>query len=120
MTELKISKKKNIKGEHQAFFGIFLFFQMTSLQLYVWGSALNAPSIDPKCIVVESYLRLINQEYTIVRCNDPHMSPTGELPLLKDGAVWVAGVDRILTHLSNHKKDSNADLSPEQKANYLA
>ncbi|KAG0748556.1 hypothetical protein G6F57_001991 [Rhizopus arrhizus] len=93
---------------------------MTSLQLYVWGSALNAPSIDPKCIVVESYLRLINQEYTIVRCNDPHMSPTGELPLLKDGAVWVAGVDRIITHLSNHKKDSNADLSPEQKADYLA
>ncbi|RCH84916.1 hypothetical protein CU097_005975 [Rhizopus azygosporus] len=91
-----------------------------SLQLYVWGPALNTPSIDPKCIVVQSYLNLIKQEYTIVKCNDPQLSPTGELPILKDGSVWVAGVDRILTHLSKHKKDANADLSPEEKADYLA
>lgn len=50
---------------------------MSSLQLYVWGPALNTPSIDPKCIVVQSYLNLIKQEYTIVKCNDPQLSPTG-------------------------------------------
>jgi hypothetical protein len=50
---------------------------MTCMQLYVWGPALNAPSIDPKCIVIESYLRLIKQEFTTVKCNDPQQSPTG-------------------------------------------
>ncbi|KAI9276523.1 hypothetical protein BY458DRAFT_505211 [Sporodiniella umbellata] len=93
---------------------------MTKLQLYVWGSALNAPSIDPKCIIAESYLRLTKLEYSLVNCNDPQTSPTGELPLLKDGPVWIAGIDRILTHLSKHRKDANAALSPEEKADSLA
>ncbi|KAI9487633.1 MAG: hypothetical protein EXX96DRAFT_554047 [Benjaminiella poitrasii] len=93
---------------------------MSDIQLYVWGPALNAPSIDPKCIVIECYLRLIKQEYTIVRCNNPQQSPTGELPLLKNGSIWVAGVDRILTHFAQSNKDANEDLLPEQKAEYLA
>ncbi|KAI7899654.1 Tom37 C-terminal domain-containing protein [Cokeromyces recurvatus] len=93
---------------------------MSTMQLYVWGPALNAPSIDPKCVVIESYLRLIQQSYTIVRCNDPQQSPTGELPLLKNGSAWIAGVDRILAHLAHCNKDANKNLLPEQKAEYLA
>lgn len=90
------------------------------MQLYVWGPALNAPSIDPKCVVIESYLRLVKQKYTIVTCNDPQTSPTGELPLLKDGSVWIAGASRILNHLVKRGKDANNDLTAEQKAEYLA
>ncbi|KAI8083336.1 outer mitochondrial membrane transport complex protein-domain-containing protein [Gilbertella persicaria] len=93
---------------------------MPEVQLYVWGPALNAPSIDPKCIAIEAYLRLIKQKYTIVKCNDPQQSPTGELPLLKDGSIWIAGLDRILTHLTKQGKDANKDLTLEQKADYLA
>lgn len=48
------------------------------MQLYTWGAALNVPSIDPKCVVIESYLRLIKQEYTVVKCNNPQQSPTGK------------------------------------------
>lgn len=44
----------------------------------------------------------------------------GELPLLKDGTTWVAGVDRILAHLAKRGLDGNRELSPEQKAEYLA
>ncbi|KAI8987521.1 hypothetical protein BDF20DRAFT_813595 [Mycotypha africana] len=44
----------------------------------------------------------------------------GELPLLKDGSVWVAGVDRILNHFEKKGKDGNEALSEEQKADYLA
>ncbi|OBZ82464.1 hypothetical protein A0J61_09487 [Choanephora cucurbitarum] len=93
---------------------------MAGMQLYVWGPALNAPSVDPKCIVIEAYLRLIKQKYTVVKCNDPQQSPTGELPLLKDGSAWIAGLDRILAHLRNAGKNANAHLSEEQKADYLA
>ena len=44
----------------------------------------------------------------------------GELPLLKDGSTWIAGVDRIISHLAKRGLDGNRDLSPEQKAEYLA
>lgn len=49
-----------------------------TMQLYVWSPALDAPSIDPKCIVVEAYLRLLEVNFTIVHANDPQCSPTGE------------------------------------------
>ncbi|KAI7877481.1 hypothetical protein K492DRAFT_239168 [Lichtheimia hyalospora FSU 10163] len=90
------------------------------MQLYVWSPALDAPSIDPKCIVVEAYLRLLEVNFTIVYANDPQCSPTGELPLLKDGTTWVAGVDRILAHLEKRGLDGNRELTLEQKAEYLA
>ncbi|CAO3687010.1 unnamed protein product [Umbelopsis vinacea] len=62
-----------------------------TLQLYVWGPALDAPSIDPSCVALEAYLRVTNANFTVVYANDPQLSPTGQLPLLKDGPVWVAG-----------------------------
>lgn len=40
--------------------------------------------------------------------------------MLKDGTTWVAGVDRILAHLGKRGLDGNRELSPEQKAEYLA
>ncbi|KAI8074054.1 Tom37 C-terminal domain-containing protein [Gongronella butleri] len=93
---------------------------MSSLQLYVWGPALGAPSIDPRCIVIEAYLRVLGLPYTIVHANDPQTSPTGELPLLKHGPSWIAGVDRILAHLAKHGHDANANLSPVDQADAQA
>ncbi|KAI9489236.1 outer mitochondrial membrane transport complex protein-domain-containing protein [Zychaea mexicana] len=93
---------------------------MSTMQLYVWSPALNAPSIDPKCIIVQAYLRLLEVDFTVVHANDPQYSPTGELPLLKDGSTWIAGVNRIISHLAKRGLDGNRDLSPEQKAEYIA
>ncbi|KAI8081367.1 uncharacterized protein BX664DRAFT_285339 [Halteromyces radiatus] len=93
---------------------------MVKMQLYVWSPALGAPSIDPKCIVIESYLRVLELDYTVVHANDPQTSPTGELPLLKHGATWIAGIDRILSYLVKQQFDANATLSPAEKADYLA
>lgn len=48
------------------------------MQLYVWSPALNAPSIDPKCVIAEAYLKLVKAEFTVVYVNDPQCSPTGK------------------------------------------
>ena len=50
---------------------------MSPIQLYVWSPALNAPSIDPKCIIIQAYLRLLEVDFTVVHANDPQYSPTG-------------------------------------------
>ncbi|CAO3630921.1 unnamed protein product [Cunninghamella blakesleeana] len=93
---------------------------MKDIQLYVWGPALGAISIDPRCITIEAYLRVLNLEYTVVHANNPQTSPTGELPLLKHGSVWIAGMDCILTYLSKQGQDANSELFPDQKADYQA
>lgn len=49
-----------------------------TLQLYVWGPALDAPSIDPSCVALEAYLRVTNANFTVVYANDPQLSPTGK------------------------------------------
>jgi hypothetical protein len=57
---------------------LFKIYTMSSMQLYTWGPALNVPSIDPKCLAIESYLKLIKQKYSVVKCNNPQQSPTGK------------------------------------------
>ncbi|ORX62695.1 hypothetical protein DM01DRAFT_1278924 [Hesseltinella vesiculosa] len=44
----------------------------------------------------------------------------GELPLLKHGASWIAGSDRIISHLTKHGHDANASLTPLEKADAQA
>lgn len=125
-----------------------------TMQLYVWGSALDVPSVDPGCTTILAYLQLVDVPFNVVVCNDPNVSPTGtrlkdhlypalycsvsgdanlfvtasnfllltvgELPLLKDGPAWIGGSRRILTHLVNKGLDGNAELTPEEKAQYFA
>ncbi|KAJ2959364.1 hypothetical protein NQZ79_g5177 [Umbelopsis isabellina] len=98
------------------------------LQLYVWGPAFDVPSIDPSCLALEAYLRVTSADFTVVYANDPQLSPTGvlnihckgQLPLLKDGPVWVAGAKRIIAHLSKNSLNANASLTAEQAADSLA
>jgi hypothetical protein len=44
----------------------------------------------------------------------------GQLPLLKDGPVWVAGAKRIIAHLAKNSLNANASLTAEQIADSLA
>ncbi|CAI2171521.1 11502_t:CDS:2 [Funneliformis geosporum] len=61
--------------------------------LYVWGSGFDLPSIDPGCLTVISYFQLfVTEEWCIIECNNPNLSWTGELPVLKDGVEWVTAI----------------------------
>ncbi|CAG8606918.1 14959_t:CDS:2, partial [Acaulospora colombiana] len=66
-----------------------------------WGLA----SVDPACLTVISYLQLLGyDEWGVIECNNPNVSPTGELPVLKDGLEWVAGVYNIIRYLKKKGK----------------
>ncbi|KAL1914220.1 uncharacterized protein VTP21DRAFT_9673 [Calcarisporiella thermophila] len=90
------------------------------LELYVWGPALSLPSIDPASLASITYLQILGAQYSLIECNDPNISPTGELPVLKDGDVWVGGLQRVISHLSKKDLDLNASLSPSDQASSLA
>ncbi|KAK3808705.1 MAG: outer mitochondrial membrane transport complex protein-domain-containing protein [Benniella sp.] len=90
-------------------------------ELYIYGPAFGLPSIDPQCLAVISYLSIVShQEYTIVECNDPGISPTGELPVFHDGKNWIAGTNRIIAYLSRTGYNANEDLEPEDVAKTTA
>ncbi|KAF9931421.1 metaxin 1 [Linnemannia zychae] len=95
---------------------------MPNAELYIYGGVFKGlPSIDPQCLALISYLSIVShQEYTIVECNDPAISPTGELPMLHDGKNWIAGTNRIIAYLSKTGYNANEHLSAEDLAKTVA
>ncbi|CAO3572386.1 unnamed protein product [Mortierella alpina] len=53
---------------------------------------------------------------TALKCNDPALSPTGELPMLHDGKNWIGGANRILAYLSKTGHNADKRLSKEMVA----
>ncbi|KAF9558426.1 metaxin 1 [Mortierella alpina] len=90
---------------------------MTARELYIFGSAFGLPSVDPQCLALIAYLSITGYEdYSIVECNDPALSPTGELPMLHDGKNWIGGTNRILAYLSKTGHNADKKLSKEMAA----
>lgn len=56
----------------------------TKKYFYKYSSFSNSPSIDPKCVIAEELLKLRKMDYDIVECDEPCMSPNGELPFISD------------------------------------
>ncbi|KAF9584959.1 metaxin 1 [Lunasporangiospora selenospora] len=94
---------------------------MTTTELYIYGGAFDLPTIDPQCMAVISYMSIVShQQYTIIECNDPGLSPTGELPMLHDGKNWISGANRIISYLSKIDYNANENLSKEDRAKLVA
>ncbi|KAI8827250.1 uncharacterized protein EV422DRAFT_513196 [Fimicolochytrium jonesii] len=92
-----------------------------SLELFTWGPAWTLTSFDPFCLSVETYLQLAGVEWSNNVCNDPEVSPFGELPMLRDGLLEpVVGVGRTIAYLKKKGYDLDAHLSPIENAESLA
>ena len=64
------------------------------LELHIYGSAFDLPSVEIECLAAVALLRCSFQDdeaWSLVPSNNPNVSPYGELPALRDGNLWVAG-----------------------------
>ncbi|KAL8708599.1 MAG: hypothetical protein Q9220_006535 [cf. Caloplaca sp. 1 TL-2023] len=73
------------------------------LQLHVWGPAFDLPSIDPHCLAAIAYLSqtVPHAEWELDASSNPTLSPTRELPALRDDSIWVGGFQNIVAHLGD-------------------
>ncbi|KAL8914291.1 MAG: hypothetical protein Q9172_007113 [Xanthocarpia lactea] len=71
------------------------------LQLHVWGPAFGLPSIEAQCLAAIAYLSQVvpQREWQLVASSDPTLSPTRELPALRDDSIWIGGFQNIVAHL---------------------
>ncbi|PWY91181.1 putative mitochondrial import receptor subunit [Aspergillus heteromorphus CBS 117.55] len=95
------------------------------LELHVWGPALSLPSIDAQCLATIAYLSvtLPKDAWVLVASSDPSVSPTNELPALKNGSTWVSRFRNIADYLrqySNGEWDLDQNLSGLGKADNIA
>ncbi|CAG8451103.1 3397_t:CDS:2 [Ambispora gerdemannii] len=91
------------------------------IELYVWGACWDLPSVDSGCLAVITYLQIFAaDDWGLIKCNNPALSPTGELPLLKDGTEWFAGLENIIKYLKKKEINGEQHLTVKQKAESLA
>ncbi|KNC97072.1 uncharacterized protein SPPG_07468 [Spizellomyces punctatus DAOM BR117] len=91
------------------------------LELFTWGPAWNVPSFDPFCLSIETYLQFAEANWVVNECNDTGVSPTGELPMLRDGPLEpVVGTSKIISHLKKKGLDLDSHLTAKEQAECLA
>ncbi|OQE90282.1 hypothetical protein PENNAL_c0012G05525 [Penicillium nalgiovense] len=95
------------------------------LQLHVWGPAFALPSIDAQCLAAIAYCSevLPKDSWELIASSDPSVSPTGELPALQNGSIWVSRFRNIVDYLRQYSEGAwnlDQDLDDVQKADSVA
>ncbi|KAJ5163194.1 Mitochondrial import receptor subunit (Tom37) [Penicillium coprophilum] len=95
------------------------------LQLHVWGPAFTLPSIDAQCLAAIAYCSevLPKDSWELIASSDPSVSPTGELPALQNGSIWVSRFRNIVDYLRQYSEGAwnlDQNLDDVQKADSIA
>ncbi|CAG8972153.1 hypothetical protein HYALB_00009701 [Hymenoscyphus albidus] len=74
------------------------------LELHVWGPAFSLASIDPHCLAAIAYLQqaVPRGKWALIATSDPALSPTNELPALRNGDIWIGGFRNIFYYLAQY------------------
>lgn len=95
------------------------------LELHVWGPAFGLPSIDPHCLAAIAYLQqaVPAGKWVVTASSNPTVSPTYELPALRDGDIWIGGFRNIFHYLAQHSSGKwilDIGLSEQEGADCIA
>ncbi|KAH8755255.1 Tom37 C-terminal domain-containing protein [Hyaloscypha finlandica] len=72
------------------------------LELHVWGPAFGLPSLDAHCLAAIAYLQqaVPRGKWQLIASCNPALSPTNELPALRNGDIWIGGFRNIFHYLA--------------------
>lgn len=99
------------------------------LVLHIWPAQWEIPSLDPQCIAAVLYMQLtFPGRYSIVECNDPDQSPSGQLPFLTHEHIEVSPLPSIISYLESLARAEaqiadvtlDANLGPAQSQRAVA
>ncbi|KAG9238224.1 Tom37 C-terminal domain-containing protein [Amylocarpus encephaloides] len=95
------------------------------LELHVWGPAFSLASVDPHCLAAIAYLQqaVPRKEWVLVATSDPALSPTNELPALRNGDIWIGGFRNIFHYLAQYSSGEwvlDAGLPEQEGADCIA
>lgn len=80
--------------------GYIMQDQAQDFELFSWGNSdAKIPSFDADCLSIAAYLNCCQANWVINDCNDTSISPSGELPLLRDSMQALVGTSNIINHL---------------------
>jgi sorting and assembly machinery component 37 len=76
------------------------------LELHTYGPAFSLPSLDAQCLATIAYFTqaVPRDQWTLIASSDPSLSPTGELPALRNGHVWIGGFRNIVHYVKQYSR----------------
>lgn len=96
-----------------------------ALELHVWGPAFSLPSIDAHCLAAIAYLQqaVPRGEWQLIASSNPALSPTNELPALRNGDIWIGGFRNIFHYIAQYSAGDwvlDAGLPEQEGADCIA
>ncbi|KAJ3405863.1 hypothetical protein HDV05_006299 [Chytridiales sp. JEL 0842] len=93
---------------------------MKDLELFSWGPAWDLTTFDPACLSIQAYLTFVGARWVVNNCSNASVSPTGELPMLRDGLTPIAGTGNIIRYLKRKGYELDGHLTPAEAAQCTA
>jgi glutathione S-transferase len=91
------------------------------IELHQFPPAFGLPSPSSFCLKLETWLRIVGLEYTVVQEWDLRRAPLGKLPWIVDDGEAIGDSSLVIEHLKRTRGlDPDAALTPEQTATALA
>ena len=91
------------------------------LELHQFPPAFGLPSPSPFCLKLETWLRMVGLDYTVVVEHDPRRAPLGKMPWIVDDGKAIGDSSLVIEYLKRTRGiDPDAALTPEQAATALA
>lgn len=91
------------------------------IELHQFPPAFGLPSPSSFCIKLETWLRMVGLEFTVVQETDTRRGPHGKMPWIVDDGVAIGDSSLAIEHLKRTRGlDPDAALTPEQAATALA
>lgn len=90
------------------------------IELHQFPPAFGLPSPSPFCLKLETWLRMVGLDYSVVRENDPRRSPLGKMPWIVDDGRTIGDSTLAINHLKATRNiNPDSRLSPGQAATAL-
>ncbi|XP_048731783.1 metaxin-1-like [Ostrea edulis] len=88
--------------------------------LEVWSGEWGLPSFDHKCLAVQSYCKFSGIPVKVTARNNPLRSPSGSLPVFRNGDAVKCGVISIFEYLKEQNFGNDVSLSRKLQADNKA
>ncbi|MFZ3066781.1 MAG: glutathione S-transferase family protein [Gammaproteobacteria bacterium] len=91
------------------------------IKLFQFPSFWHLPNPSPFCMKLETYLRMTNQPFEIVKIVDVRKTPKGKLPYIQDNDKIISDTSFIIDYLKKTYGDNlDNQLTDQQKAEALS
>ncbi|XP_035663287.1 metaxin-1-like [Branchiostoma floridae] len=91
------------------------------MELWCWKGDWGLPSIDVDCLTVIAYAKFAGAPLKLKKINNPWKSPSGSLPVFKNGEDLVfTSPGRILDYLRQEKFNADYELTAKQSSDVVA